>query len=93
METFERAVMSTMADQRVLILRMGWVPFIDVTALKTLEQTLSHLKKRGVRVILTGTSPRVKHRLEKAGIVQLVGQNNVLNQFSDALHIVRQLPP
>jgi SulP family sulfate permease len=90
-ENFERALASTHTDPRVLIIRLRWVPFIDITGLQTLEEVIRDLHKRGVRVLLTGANARVKAELRKAGIIELVGRENVFKSFSRAIATCRQL--
>lgn len=84
-EKFERAMASTHSDPRVLVLRLGWVPFVDATALETLEEAIHGLKRRGVVVLLVGANPRVEGQLEKAEILELVGRENVFGDLASAL--------
>ncbi len=88
-ENFERALKSTRTDPRVLILRLGWVPFIDVTGLQTLEEVVTDLEKRGVRVMLTGANPRVQAKLERAGVLDLVGRENLFDDLAQAIEASR----
>ena len=91
MENFERALAITHTDPRVLIIRLRWVPFIDITGLQTLEEVILDLHKRGVRVMLSGANARVEAKLEKAHIIDLVGRANLFGAFPDALAFCRQL--
>jgi SulP family sulfate permease len=84
-ETFERALQSTHTDPRVLVIRLRWVPFIDITGINALEEVILDLHQRNVRVILIGANPVVKNKLKKAGILNLLGPKNVFNTFSEAL--------
>ncbi len=86
-ENFERALASTHTDPKVLIIRLRWVPFIDITGLQTLEEVIRDLHKRGVRVMLLGANPKVHGKLEKAGILQLIGRENSFTAFGDALAV------
>ena len=52
---------------RVLILRLKWVPFMDITGLQSIEEAIRDLQSRGVRVILTGANERVATKLRNAG--------------------------
>ncbi|MEN3366801.1 MAG: sulfate permease, SulP family [Burkholderiales bacterium] len=90
-ENFERALATTHTDPRVLVIRLRWVPFIDITGLQTLEEVIQDLHKRGVRVMLTGANARVRAKLEKAGIIALVGRDNMFASLSEALAVCRQL--
>jgi SulP family sulfate permease len=92
-EQFERALLSmyggTPGDPRVLVLALRRVPFMDITALHTLEEVVQHLQHRGVRVLLVGANERVAGKLERAGIIDLVGRPNVLPDLSQALAACR----
>jgi SulP family sulfate permease len=84
-ENFERALASTGTDPEVLIIRLRWVPFIDITALQTLEEVVRDLQRRKVRVMLTGANERVTGKLRRAGIVDLIGADNCCENLEQAL--------
>ena len=84
-ENFERALAGTHTDPRVLIIRLRWVPFMDITGLQTLEEAIRDLHRRGVRVMLSGANERVQVKLENAGVIALVGAENSFREFGDAL--------
>lgn len=90
-EKFERVLENTHTEPRLLIIRLRWVPFIDVTGLQTLEEVILNFHKHQVRVMLTGANARVKAKLEKAGIIQLVGVENVFQEFPQALTVCSQM--
>lgn len=75
----------THTDPKTLIIRMRWVPFMDVTGLQTLEEIIEDLQKRKVRVILSGANPKVEEKLRKGGIIRLLGDMNFHKDFSQAL--------
>ncbi len=88
-ENFERALSDTHTDPEVLIIRLRWVPFIDITGLQFMEEVIRDLHRRKVRVILSGANERVQGKLEKAGIVDLIGAGNNFREFGDALAACR----
>lgn len=90
-ENFERALATTHTDPRVLIIRLRWVPFIDVTGIQTLEEVIIDLHRRHVRVMLTGANARVAAKLDKAGVVALVGADNFFKNFTEAVGVCREL--
>jgi sulfate permease, SulP family len=95
-ENFERVLASTHTDPRVLIIRLLRVPFIDITGLQTLEEVIHDLHKRHVRVMLTEANYRMHGKLEKAGIIDLVGSENFFNQFPDSVaycHLLAEQDP
>lgn len=89
-ENFERALASTHTDPRALIIRLRWVPFIDVTGLQTLEEVIADLKRRKVRVMLTGVNERVHAKLEKAGVLDLLGRENLFERLPLALAALQE---
>jgi SulP family sulfate permease len=84
-ETFQRALSQTHTDPKVLILRLGGVPFMDITGLQALESALRQLRKRGIRVMLCELTPRVERKLLKAELLQWVGADNVVPDFNAAI--------
>lgn len=91
-ENFERALASTRTDPEVLIIRLRWVPFIDITALQTLEEVIRDLQRRRVRVMLTGANERVAGKLRRAGIIELIGAENFCENLEQALARLHQQP-
>lgn len=84
-ETFERALASTHTDPRLLIIRLKRVPFMDITGLQTLEEVIQQLGRRRIRVKLCEASARVQGKLERAGILELIGAPNYHASFAEAL--------
>jgi SulP family sulfate permease len=89
-ENFERALSYTHTDPRVLILRLRWVPFMDITGVQALEEAIEDLHRRGVRVMITGANPRVTEKLEKAGVIAMVGRENFCANMIEALDKCRE---
>lgn len=84
-ETFEHALTVTHTVPKVLIIRMRWVPFMDITGLQTLEEIIEDLHQHKVRVILSGANSRVEGKLRRAGIIKLIGESNFYKEFSQAV--------
>ena len=84
-EAFQHALAVTHFDPKTLIIRLRWVPFMDVTGLQTLEEVIEELHERKVRVILSGANSRVEEKLRKGGIIELLGAANFHKDFSQAL--------
>ena len=84
-ENFERALHERKIEAGTVIIRLRWVPFIDITGLQALEEAIIELHKRGVRVMLTGANARVGGKLEKAQIIELVGRENFFKTFLEAM--------
>jgi len=84
-ENFERAMLQTHAQVRVLIVRLRHVPFTDITGLQTLEEVIGKLHKRKVKVLVCEANERVAAKLRNAGIVALLDEANCVPAFHDAL--------
>lgn len=69
----------------IRVIRMRKVTFIDATGLHNLEIFVNASKKEGRVVILSGVHDNVAKSLSKAGIVALVGKDNVCNNIHLAL--------
>jgi len=92
-ENFERALASTHTDPKVLIFRLRWVPFMDITGLQTLEEVIGGLLKRGVRVMITGANERVTAKLVKAGVVAMMGPENFCKDLPAAIGVLTGQAP
>jgi SulP family sulfate permease len=88
-DNFERALAFTKSDPRVLILRLRWVPFIDMTGMTALEEVIQDLQRRKVRVMLAGANQRVTDKLAKAGLLALVGPDNYFADIATAIREAR----
>lgn len=84
-ENFERALAMTHTDPKILLLRLRRVPYVDITGIQTLEEVVQELKRRGVTVLLCEANPRVRSKLEKAGILDTVGHHNYYAEFVAAI--------
>lgn len=71
---------------KTLLLRMRAVPNIDATAAVSLEEIVDTLKKRGIRVVLSGMHPQVEAVLTRMGILDKIGRENCFENSLDAIH-------
>jgi sulfate permease, SulP family len=69
-ETLERAFQRTASDPRCMVIRLGRVPFMDITGLLALEEAIQNLERRGVRVLLCEARPNVLRKLVRAHIAR-----------------------
>ena len=77
-------------NAEILIIRMRYVPFIDATALHNFTETIKVLKKNGTIVITSGTNNTVFAELQKAGIVSLIGEENMHRTFKRAVEYAKE---
>ncbi len=83
-ENFERALMQTHTDPAALLIRLRRVPFMDITGIQTLGETIDDLKGRGVRVMLCEANERVLAKLAKAGVLDKLGDAGYQQDFATA---------
>ena len=84
---FEEMMGDTRANERakVRIIRMRKVPFIDSTGVHNLSNMCRMCSQLGVKVVLSGVNPNVMAVLEKAGMDEQVGKENICSHISLAL--------
>ena len=72
-------------DNKVRIIRMRKVSFIDSTGIHNLEQLYLRSQRYGMTLVLSGVNDNVFATLEKAGLVKLIGRENIRNHINGAL--------
>jgi SulP family sulfate permease len=78
-------------NQKVRILRMRKVSFIDSTGLHNLEQLYQRSSRCGLTLVLSGVNEQVFHALEKAGLVEMIGRKNIRDHINGALARAEEL--
>ena len=77
--------------QKVRILRMRKVSFMDSTGIHNLEQLYVRSQRCGMTLVLSGVNENVYKTLDKAGLVEMIGQENVLNHINGALSRAQEI--
>ncbi len=75
----------------ILIIRMRYVSFIDSTALNNFKETIKLLRENNTRIITSGTNNEVFQDLEKNGVVEMIGENNMHRTFPRAIEQAKNL--
>ncbi|MDB6086618.1 MAG: sulfate transporter, partial [Gammaproteobacteria bacterium] len=89
-EKLERTLAHIQRPATTLILRMGNVPFIDATGIHAVEEMVSDFKRHGASVILVELRPNVHYKLQRGGVIALVGEGHVIGTLEEALRLVKQ---
>lgn len=85
-------LISRMRQQpKVRIIRMRRVPFVDCTGIHNLAILCERSKKEGIQIVLSGVQTDVKVVLEKAGIAEIIGTDNICNHINAALQRAKEL--
>lgn len=69
-DALERALGQTHSDPPALVIRLGRVPFMDITGIQALAEAMQNLERRGVRTLLCEANHRVLRKLVRAGLVR-----------------------
>ncbi|TKC19426.1 SulP family inorganic anion transporter [Robertmurraya kyonggiensis] len=84
-QTFAQTIMNTINDQpRVLLLRMGRVPFMDTTGDMHLTNIVQHFSQPGV-VLISGLRHQPKRVLKKTGLYDVVGEEHFFEHTGEAI--------
>jgi len=97
-ELDDRLTALTYSPVRVVILRLKRTHSIDATVLGVLERFARQMQQRGKHVVFCGIRPDLMHRLERFGLVAVIGPDNVFEtsygiftSAKAALHRAKQL--
>lgn len=83
---FDELMRSTMQNKPIVrIIRMRKVSFIDATGIHNLETLIRSSQREGIEIVLSGVNDSVRHSLEHAGIVTLVGPEHVCDHITKAV--------
>jgi SulP family sulfate permease len=92
-EKLQSALAVTHTDPKVVLIRLGHVPFMDITGLESFEEAIDGLQKRHITVLLSEANERVHHKLERMGLLEKIGPNGYFQDFSSALIYSNHLLP
>ena len=87
---FKEAMRRVSKPPKVLILRMRFVPTIDETGIHNLREFIRNMQARKVQVILSGVAPQLHTELDEAGLIGMVGADNVVSHISQAVTRARE---
>ena len=90
-ENFERVLVQTQADPKILIIRLRRVPFMDITGIQVLEEVMQKLRLRGIRVMLCEANERVLAKLQRAGVINEGSAEDYVDHLIEAIKKVMPL--
>ncbi|MFB5760667.1 SulP family inorganic anion transporter [Paenibacillus medicaginis] len=83
---FEKSIMDNIhLYPKVLLLRMGKVPFIDATGVSNLASIVKHFNNSGGSVLISGIQPQPKAFLKKTGVDQMIGEDHFFDHTGEAI--------
>jgi SulP family sulfate permease len=90
-EKLERTLAHIQRPATTLILRMSHVPFVDATGIAAIEEIITDFLKHGATVLLSELRPNVLGKLERAGLIQLLGPDNATATLALAIERVKAI--
>ncbi|MCE9597285.1 MAG: sulfate permease [Spirochaetia bacterium] len=88
---FEEAMTTIATPPRVLIIRMRNVPAIDATGLKVIEEVHRSSSEKGTTLVISGVHSQPLFAMEKAGLIKILGEENIFGNIDDALNRARSI--
>jgi len=75
---------NTDSNRRVLLLRLGNVPFMDITGESSLSSIVAEFQKQGI-VIISGIRHQPRSVLRKTGLYDVIGDNQFFTHTGEAI--------
>lgn len=88
---FEVAVEKAGLDYKVLILRMRNTIYLDAGGIRALEQAQAACSRKGITIVISGIHTQPYMLLEKTGMADRLGRENIYDHISGALERARAL--
>ena len=84
-ENIKRPLLEIRPYPKTLIIRLDRVPFMDVSGIQMLEETVKLLRKKGVAVMLCEANQRVHAKLHRAGVMTHTSDPTCVRSLGDTL--------
>lgn len=82
---FELASERAGADYKTLILRMKNTKYLDAGGINALSQCKSACDRKNITIILSGVQEQPMKLLNKSGMADVIGRENIFDNITDAL--------
>jgi SulP family sulfate permease len=83
-ENIKRPLLEIRPYPKTLIIRLNRVPFMDISGIQMLEDTIKLLRKKGIAVMLCEANQRVRAKLHRAGVVAAASDPTCDRSLGDA---------
>ncbi|HEX6135832.1 MAG TPA: SulP family inorganic anion transporter [Longimicrobiales bacterium] len=90
-EKFKETINSISAPPRALILIMRNVPAIDSTGINALRGLIRRARSEGTRVAVTGVHAQPMVVMERTGLLDEIGEDNLFGTPAEAIEAVRSV--
>ncbi len=82
---YSEVIESLGVENKVLIIRMRHVPFIDLTGIRNLKEAVLNLREAGTLILLSGVQRGVLMEFSKYELDKLIGKEHIFANFDEAL--------
>ncbi len=82
-EKLEQTLRSIQQHVETVVIRMGRVPFMDATGLQAMRELVVDFQRHGTRVVLCEVKPNVLAKLQRSGLVEVIGDANIIDSLAD----------
>lgn len=87
-QLFEQRVMESIHYKpKVLILRMGNVPFMDTTGEANFRNIVQYFRKNGGTILISGLQPEIKEQMRLSGLYKEVGEEHIFERTGEAINV------
>jgi len=90
-DKFKDALATVKGKPKVLILRLRHILTIDATGLNALESVAAKARREGTTLVLSGIHAQPLMTIERSGLLEEIGGENVFDNIDDALDRARQI--
>ncbi|MEZ4746347.1 MAG: sulfate permease [Calditrichia bacterium] len=90
-ERFKSALGVVHQKPQVLILRMRHVLSIDATGIKALDEVIAKTQREGTHLILSGVHTQPLFALEKIGLVDQIGRENLCENLDSSIKRAKKI--
>jgi len=88
---FEESLQHLKRPPQVLILRMRYVQALDATGIHVLRTLHQSVGGKGTTLVLSGVHSQPLFALQKAGLLDAIGEQNVFGNIDEALARARSI--
>jgi len=89
---FKDAIKVIEIPPKVLIVKMGHVPFIDASGIHAMKEVYKECTGGKIRLILADIQPLVQANMEKMGLLDSIGRQNIFASMSEAIQSLKESP-
>ena len=90
-DKFKNAISAVEDTPRILILRLRHVLSLDATAMQALESVYARSRREQTTLVLSGVHAQPLIVLERSGLLEKIGADNIHGNIDDALNRARSL--